>query len=196
MKPIHTIHSTAVILRDSDIDTDQIIPARYLVTTSRNGMAEGCLRSRRFKSDGTMNPDSPLNHEMANSAEILIAGPNFGCGSSREHAAWALLDYGFSVVIAPSFADIFSSNAAKNGLLTAKIDQVAWQQLQFQNFPDLSVDLETQQILHHSSREQHRFEIDAFARKCLLAGMDPLGYLLDHLREIEEHEERYEARLK
>lgn len=193
MRPLLTLRSTGVVLPDDDVDTDQIIPARWLSVTTREGLGVHCLGSRRFDAEGRPLADSPFSDNRARDAQILIAGANFGCGSSREHAVWALLDMGIRVVIASSFADIFTSNAAKNGLLAARVEPAAWRTLIAQPFPTLSVDLEQRTISCPSFGEPIPFEVDPFARHCLLRGLDPLGYLLDALADIERHEQ--EARV-
>jgi 3-isopropylmalate/(R)-2-methylmalate dehydratase small subunit len=167
MTPITRVSSRIVTLAASDIDTDRIIPARFLKTTSRTGL--GALLFHDW-------PDFP--REEARGAAILAAGANFGCGSSREHAVWALLDFGFRVVVAPSFADIFRGNALKNGLLPVAIDAPLG--------PEATVDLEAQVL--ESDGQRHTFTIEPFARRLLLAGKDELGYLLSYLPAIEAHE--------
>lgn len=189
MRPLTTLRSTGVVLPDDDIDTDQIIPARWLSTTTREGLGAHCLASRRFNDNGTLLVDSPFTDRRAQEAEILIAGANFGCGSSREHAVWALLDMGIRAVIAPSFADIFASNAAKNGLLAAKIENTHWRSFIKQPYPTLTIDLEPCSISCSSTDASIPFDVDPFARHCLLRGLDPLGYLLDALPDIERHEQ-------
>jgi 3-isopropylmalate/(R)-2-methylmalate dehydratase small subunit len=170
MTPFQTVRSRAVLLSVADIDTDRIIPARFLKTTEKTGLGE------KLFSDW---PGFP--RAAARGAEILIAGPNFGCGSSREHAVWALLDFGFRVVIAPSFADIFRGNALKNGLLPVALSGV-------EATGELLVDLETQTLI--AGGEGRRFEVEPFAKRLLIAGQDELGYLLTFLPRIETFEAR------
>jgi 3-isopropylmalate/(R)-2-methylmalate dehydratase small subunit len=188
MQPLTTLRSTAIVLADDDIDTDQIIPARWLSTTTREGLGAHCLSSRRFDADGVPLPESPFTDERALDARILVAGANFGCGSSREHAVWALVELGIRVVIAPSFADIFASNAAKFGLLTARVDMNDWLTLIGQSFPGLVVDLQTRSISSPTIGDGIEFHVDPFARHCLLRGIDPLGYLVGAIEEIEAHD--------
>ncbi len=168
MKPFHTIRSRAVVLPVADIDTDRIIPARFLKVTDKEGLGEALFCDW---------PDFP--RPAARGAEILVAGPNFGCGSSREHAVWALMGFGFRVVIAPSFADIFRGNALKNGLLPVALDEVDAR-------GELLVDLETQTVTGADAAQ--RFEVEPFARRLLLDGQDELGYLLARLERVDEFE--------
>src|SRR5688572_3124079 len=164
MRKFETVRSRAVVLPVADIDTDRIIPARFLKVTTKEGLGEKLFNDW---------PDFP--REAARGAEVLVAGPNFGCGSSREHAVWALLDFGFRAVIAPSFADIFRGNALKNGLLPVALEGVAVE-------GELLVDLETQTVI--AGGEGRRFEVEDFAKRLLLAGQDELGYLLSFVPRI------------
>jgi 3-isopropylmalate/(R)-2-methylmalate dehydratase small subunit len=159
-----------------DIDTDQIIPARYLKVTDKAGLGAALFADWR-------GADFPLDQPAARGAEVLVTGRNFGCGSSREHAPWALMGAGFRVVIARSFADIFRGNALKNGLLPVETD------LEIADGATVSVDLETQTLMVDDGRRV-RFEIDAFSRHCLLNGQDELAYLRSHERKIEEYERK------
>ncbi len=188
MQPLTTLQSTAIVLADDDIDTDQIIPARWLSTTTRDGLGAHCLSSRRFDAEGLPLADSPFTDERALDARILVAGANFGCGSSREHAVWALVEMGIRIVVAPSFADIFASNAAKFGLLTARVESSDWLTLIGQSFPHLTVDLQTRSISGPAIGGSIDFHVDPFARHCLLRGIDPLGYLVGAIEEIEAHD--------
>jgi 3-isopropylmalate/(R)-2-methylmalate dehydratase small subunit len=172
-----SLTSRVVALVRDDIDTDQIIPARFLVTTSREGLGAHLFHDWRYQPDGSPRADFPLTRPEAIGAQILLAGKNFGCGSSREHAPWALLDFGFRAVIARSFADIFRNNALKNGLLPVEVDEEAHADLAAAPEAEVTIDLETGVLLLPSGRGVV-FPVDPFARRCLLAGTDQLGYLL------------------
>ncbi|OAN45894.1 3-isopropylmalate dehydratase small subunit [Chloroflexus islandicus] len=191
MEPISTITGKAVVLPVENIDTDQIIPARFLKVTDKSGLAAGLFEAWRYLPDGAPNPDFPLNRPEAAGATILISGRNFGCGSSREHAPWALQDYGFRAVIAPSFADIFRSNALKIGLLPVTIEQAIYDELvaMYANDPQmaLSIDLAAQTVTLPDGR-QVNFPIDAFSKYCLLHGVDQLGFLLNQAEAITAYE--------
>ncbi|WP_322493649.1 3-isopropylmalate dehydratase small subunit [Chloroflexus sp.] len=191
MEPISTITGKAVVLPVENIDTDQIIPARFLKVTDKSGLAAGLFEAWRYLPDGASNPDFPLNRPEAAGATILISGRNFGCGSSREHAPWALQDYGFRAVIAPSFADIFRSNALKIGLLPVTIEQAIYDELvaMYANDPQmaLSIDLAAQTVTLPDGR-QVSFPIDAFSKYCLLHGVDQLGFLLNQAEAIAAYE--------
>ncbi len=192
-----SLTSHTVLLPGEDIDTDQIIPARYLKVTDKAGLGEGLFAGWRYREDGSPDPRFPLNQPDAQGAQILLTGRNFGCGSSREHAAWALLAEDFRAVIAPSFADIFRSNALKNGLLPVEVDPsfhgTLVQQVKEDPQTQITVDLEEQEV-QLPGEQGGRFPIDAFSKRCLLEGVDSLGYLLameDRIRAYEvEHEER------
>ncbi|MCS7220367.1 MAG: 3-isopropylmalate dehydratase small subunit [Anaerolineae bacterium] len=181
MEPFTSHTGTAVPLRAENVDTDQIIPARYLTTVTREGLGEGLFADWRRNADGTLRADFPLNQPQYQGATILIAGPNFGCGSSREHAPWALLDYGFRVVISPGFADIFYNNSLKNGLLPVqlpmKVVNLLWDLVEEMPATRLTVDLFHQSVSLPDGRS-FPFEIDSFRKMCLLQGVDDLGYLL------------------
>ena len=188
-----TIKSRAVLLPHDDIDTDQIIPARFLKVTSREGLGVHLFHDWRYDPGGAPRPDFPLGAPGAAQAQVLIAGHNFGCGSSREHAPWALCDFGFRAVVAGSFADIFRSNALKNGLLPVALEREEHARLcaARQADPDLevTVDLE-RQVVEWRGQAPLPFPVDPFARRCLLEGVDELGYLLALQREIEAYEAR------
>jgi len=196
MKPFSNINSHMVPLPFNDVDTDQIIPASYLKVTTKDGLADGCFAGWRYNSEGDPQPDFVLNRPEYLGAEVLLAGDNFGTGSSREHAAWALLSWGFKAVLSTSFADIFRNNAYKNGLLPVTIDQ----QTQLQLFslvdedPDtrIIIDLQDQHLILPDGREVNFF-IDPFNKTCLLEGMDQLGYLLIHEAKISAYEHRIEG---
>ena len=187
MEPFHTLTSRAVVLPRADIDTDQIIPARFLKVTTREGLGRSLFAGWRYDPQGVPRPDFPLNDPRARDARILVAGPNFGCGSSREHAPWALVDHGFRAVISASIADIFRTNAVKNGLVPAVVDEEAHRALLAQPFGEVTVDLEAQEVTAPGVRA--RFSIDPFARRCLLDGTDELGFLLARSPAIAEYEQ-------
>lgn len=193
MQPFTTLTSKIAPLPYNDVDTDQIIPASYLKVTNKEGLAEGLFSRWRYRADGTPDPDFPLNQPAHQGAQILLAGDNFGCGSSREHAPWALLGYGFRAVISPSFADIFRNNALKNGLLPAAVDDAAYRTLleQVREDPEtqVTIDLETQTVTLPDGRET-TFPIDEFSKTCMLAGVDQLGYLLQQKPRIAAYEEQ------
>ncbi len=176
----------------NDIDTDQIIPARFLKVTDKAGLGANLFADWRFLSDGAPKPDFVLNQAQHRGAAILLAGNNFGCGSSREHAPWALLGYGFRAVISTSFADIFRNNALKNGLLPIAVDPPVHKRLcdavLSQPNAELRVDLESQSIILPDGAD-FRFPIDGFAKSCLLNGTDELGYLLRFDKKIAEYEQ-------
>jgi 3-isopropylmalate/(R)-2-methylmalate dehydratase small subunit len=180
MDPITTFTSTVVALPISDIDTDQIIPARWLKVTDKSGLGEGLFHAWRYNADGSPKPDFVLNRPDVQGAQILIAGNNFGCGSSREHAPWALQGYGFKAVISSYFADIFKGNSLKNGLLPIVVDQETYYQLVslFEEDPTtaVTVDLASQTLILPGG-QQVGFPIDPFAKHCLLNGVDQLGFL-------------------
>jgi len=186
MEPFRTLTSRAVVLPRSDIDTDQIIPARFLKGTTREGLGRWLFAGWRYDAQGAPRAEFPLNDPLAKGARILIAGPNFGCGSSREHAPWALVDHGFRAVISVSIADIFRSNAVKNGLLPVVVDAGSHRALLAQPFGDVTVDLEAREVAAPGVRA--RFSIDPFARRCLLDGTDELGFLLAQAPAITAHE--------
>lgn len=191
MKPFSVVTSRAVLLERDDIDTDQIIPARFLTTTSRNGMGRHLFADWRFDATGAARSEFPLNAVSAAGAHILVAGRNFGCGSSREHAPWALADWGFRVVIASSFADIFRSNAYKSGLLTVQLEQLALDEVHalLQRLPDTSlvVDLAAQTISVGGDWSVS-FGIDPFAKRCLIDGANELDLLLGVCDDIQRYE--------
>ena len=172
-----TIESKTVALPIDNIDTDQIIPARFLKTTSMEGLGDNLFLDWRYLADGSPNPDFPLNKPSAKGAMILITGDNFGCGSSREHAPWALVQYGFKAIISTSFADIFKGNALKNGLLPIIIPPDIHAELIKWSGIMLKIDLASQTLTLAGGRTVE-FPIDAFAKHCLLEGVDELGYMI------------------
>ena len=180
MEPFKKLSATAIPLRQENVDTDQVIPAKYLTAVTKEGMGDGLFSAWRYLADGSDNPDFVLNHEEYEGAEVLIAGRNFGSGSSREHAVWALTEYGFKCVIAPAFADIFYNNSLKNGLLPVALPEetvnMLWDLIEEDPTTKVSVNLETQTVTLPDGQTLG-FEIDLFRKNCLLEGMDDLGYL-------------------
>jgi len=189
MEPIRQLVSRTVVLPSPNIDTDQIIPARFLRTTVRSGLGRELFHDWRYDSAGTPRPEFPLNQPAARNCAILVAGHNFGCGSSREHAPWALLDYGFRAVISTAIADIFTSNALKNGLLPVVVDPASAQWLLDNPGAEVRIDLERGVVVLPEGREA-RVAIESFARYCLLNGVDELGYLRSQEAAIARHESR------
>ncbi len=185
--------SRAVPLSVENIDTDQIIPARFLKATERKGFGDNLFRDWRYGMDGSSLPDFPLN-DSRYAGEILVAGRNFGCGSSREHAAWALFDYGFKVVVSSFFADIFRNNALNNGLLPLVVSDgflmEIFEEIRENNNAKFEVDLENQTVTILSNRRSEPFEIDAYKKKCLLNGQDDVDYLVSLMPEIEAFEKK------
>ncbi|MEI9814793.1 MAG: 3-isopropylmalate dehydratase small subunit [Acidobacteriota bacterium] len=172
-----TLESKTVVVPAENIDTDQIIPARYLKATTKDGLGDGLFRDWRFNEDGTQKPEFPLNQPEFKGAQVLIAGDNFGCGSSREHAPWALTQFGFRAVISTSFADIFKGNSLKNGLLPVIVPVEAHKELLASPGAAVKIDLATQSLTLPSGKTV-TFPVDAFAKTCLLEGVDELGYML------------------
>lgn len=194
MKPFKTLTSTVLPLPYNDVDTDQIIPASYLKVTTKEGLAEGLFAGWRYDDDGRPDPEFPLNRPEYEQAQILLAGDNFGCGSSREHAPWAMVGYGFRAVISPSFADIFRNNALKNGLLPVAVDVDSYRQIlaQIEADPSLEVTIDLpSQTVTLPDGQQAEFPIDAFGKTCLLQGVDQLGYLLQQEPRIKAFEEAH-----
>lgn len=193
MKPFRSLKTTAVPLRVENVDTDQIIPARFLTAVTRDGMGDGLFAAWRYDSDGLPRPDFVLNRPHWQGAQALIAGRNFGSGSSREHAVWALTEYGFRVVITPGFADIFYNNALKNGLLPITLPEEMVHMLLdlVEEQPDtmLHVDLAAQTVTLPDG-QRATFTIDPYRKQCLLQGLDDLGYLLSKHEAIEAFEQR------
>jgi 3-isopropylmalate/(R)-2-methylmalate dehydratase small subunit len=190
-QPFTTLSSSYVVVAADNIDTDQIIPARFLKVTDKKGLGDNLFADWRKRPDGSNNPDFPLNRPDAAGAQILVAGANFGCGSSREHAPWALVGWGLRAVVAPSFADIFKQNAMKNGLLPVAVDVAVQERIVQARHSDakarLFVDLAAQTLKLGDEVVAH-FEIDPFAKECLVHGIDELGYLLERVKDIERHE--------
>jgi 3-isopropylmalate/(R)-2-methylmalate dehydratase small subunit len=190
MKALTTIHSRFVPINIENIDTDQIIPARFLKATTRDGFGKNLFRDWRYYNDdeSKTRADFPLNMSQFD-GEILVAGKNFGCGSSREHAAWALQDYGFRVVVSSFFADIFRNNALNNGVLPVQVSDAFLQRIFLQdNNTELTVDLASQTITINSTGEQEQFDINPYKKTCLLNGYDDIDYLLSMKEEIQQFE--------
>jgi len=186
------ITSTFVPLQNENVDTDQIIPARFLKATTRDGFGKNLFRDWRYENDDETNPkkDFVLNQPQYK-GDILVAGKNFGCGSSREHAAWSIVDYGFKVVVSSFFADIFKNNALNNGLLPITVSDNFLQKIFAQgNSATLSVDLEAQTITIDATGEKESFEINAYKKTCMINGYDDIDYLLNSIREIENFEKQ------
>jgi len=176
MTPIRKIHSRTVVLPSSNIDTDQIIPGRFLTTTTKQGLGKQLFADWRYDAEGRPKPDFVLNQPAAQGCEILVAGRNVGCGSSREHAPWALLDYGIRAVVSTEIADIFRNNSLKNGLLPVIVDETTHQWLLANPGAEVTVDLEACTLTLPTGVAVN-FPIDAFSRYCLMNGVDELGFL-------------------
>jgi len=189
MEPIRRFRSRTAVLPYTNIDTDQIIPARFLRTTTRAGLGQNLFADWRYRADGSPAADFPLNQPRAAGCGTLVTDRNFGCGSSREHAPWALLDYGFRAVISTEIADIFRSNALKNGLLPVVVDEPTAAWLLANPGAEVEIDLESTTVRLPGGLEA-RFPIEAFARYCLLNGVDELGFLLSKESEISAYERR------
>jgi 3-isopropylmalate/(R)-2-methylmalate dehydratase small subunit len=191
MAQFTTLTSRILPLPVNDIDTDQIIPARFLKATDKNGMGDNLFADWRYNADGSLKPDFALNKPEYKGAQILLAGDNFGCGSSREHAPWALTGFGFRAVISTSFADIFSNNALKNGLLPVVVDAQTHQELldltEEAARAEVAVDLASQTVTLPGGKTVS-FPIDSFSKTCLLNGVDELGYLLSFEEKIAAYE--------
>ncbi len=203
MQPFTSLTSALIPVPYNDIDTDQIIPARYLKVTDKNGLAEGLFARWRYRADGSLNEDFPLNQPRYHNRQILLAGDNFGCGSSREHAPWALMAWNIRAVISTSFADIFRNNALKNGLLPVQVDKQTHSKLLALTEEELSspqsfaeafampwsvtIDLANQTLILPDSTKAF-FPIESFHKTCLLKGIDSLGYILEFSGQIESYE--------
>lgn len=197
-EPFTRLTSQTIVVPQESIDTDQIIPARFLKTTQKTGLGRNLFADWRYLPDGSDHPEFALNQPHAQGAEILLVGDNFGCGSSREHAPWSLMDHGFRAVISTSFADIFRNNALKNGLLPVVVDVDTLHQLQSLVAEDhttqVTIDLDTQSVILPDGRSV-RFPIDGFSRTCLLEGIDQLGYLMKLDPQIADYEATNPARV-
>jgi 3-isopropylmalate/(R)-2-methylmalate dehydratase small subunit len=190
MDPIKVIRSQTVVMSSTNIDTDQIIPARFLTTTTREGLGAALFADLRNGPDGSPRPDFVLNRPESRGCRILVAGRNIGCGSSREHAPWALLDYGFQAVISTEIADIFRSNSLKNGLLPIVVDEATHQWLLDHPGAALEIDLPAS-VLRLPDGSEIAFAVEPFARYCLMNGVDELGYLLGQADAIAAYESRH-----
>jgi 3-isopropylmalate/(R)-2-methylmalate dehydratase small subunit len=187
LEPLKRVHSRTLVIPSSNIDTDQIIPARFLTTTTKDGLGRQLFADWRYRSDGSPNPDFVLNRPEARGAQVLVAGRNFGCGSSREHAPWALLDYGFRAVISVEIADIFRGNSLKNGLLPIVVDGATAEWLLNNPGAEIDIDLEAASLTLPTGVSVS-FPMEEFARHCLLNGIDELGYLRSRTADIERYE--------
>lgn len=196
MEKFQTLHSSAVPLPIEEVDTDQIIPARFLKATTREGFGDNLFRDWRYQNDDTPKPDFVLNNP-AYDGKILVAGRNFGCGSSREHAAWALYDYGFRAVVSSFFADIFRGNALNNGLLPVQVSEDFLHKIfsAIEQDPQaaFTINLEQQQFTIDATGQSTDFEIDAYKKHCLLNGQDDIDFLLSIKDKIETYEQQRQA---
>jgi 3-isopropylmalate/(R)-2-methylmalate dehydratase small subunit len=189
---ISTIRSRTVVMPSTNIDTDQIIPGRFLTTTTKEGLGAQLFADWRYDAAGNPKPDFILNKPESAGCRVLVAGRNVGCGSSREHAPWALLDYGFQAVISTEIADIFRNNSLKNGLLPVVVDEATHTWLLANPGAEVEIDLDSATI-KLPGREPVRFPIDPFARYCLMNGVDELGFLLSQDAAIKQYESRLGA---
>jgi len=187
MAALTRIVSRSVVLRQTNIDTDQIIPARFLSTTERAGLGKNAFNDWRWQADGSPNADFAFNQPHNQGRAILLAGRNFGCGSSREHAPWALTDLGLQAIVSSEIADIFRGNSLKNGLLPIVLDEADVQALMQNPDDELTVDVAARE-LRTSSGKTYTFPLDGFSQTCLLEGVDQLGWLLGRVDEIERYE--------
>lgn len=187
LKPFARLTSRTVVLAQENIDTDQIIPARFLTTTSSGGLGKAAFYDWRYDESGRPKNSSVFNGVNPATHQVLVAGSNFGCGSSREHAPWALLDFGFRVVISSDIADIFKSNALTNGLLPVTVDEATHRKLLASPGAEVTVDLD-RETLTMADGGSATFKTEPFARRCLLDGVDPLGHILNRMPAIESHE--------
>ena len=191
MDPFITLNSIPAPLPMINVDTDMIIPKQFLKTIKRSGLGKNLFHELRYDIQGNIKNDFVLNWDPYKSSKILIAGANFGCGLSREHAPWSLLDFGFKSIIAPSFADIFYNNCFKNGILPIKLDQskvdLLMKEAEYKN--EITVDLENQIIIYQKDKNIN-FEIDEFRKKCLIEGLDDIGLTLQKNNKIDIHEKK------
>jgi 3-isopropylmalate/(R)-2-methylmalate dehydratase small subunit len=192
MQPIHILRARTVVLPAANIDTDQIIPARFLTTTTRDGLGRHLFADWRYDADGTPQSEFVLNRAGAADCQILVAGRNFGCGSSREHAPWALLDYGFRAVISTQIADIFRSNSLKNGFLPVVVDAPTSDWLMAHPGAEISIDLPSAMLTLPTGKAV-AFPLETFARYCLINGIDELGFLLERSTQIAAFEQARDA---
>jgi len=189
MEPIKVLRSRTVVLPMSNIDTDQIIPARFLTTTTREGLGQNLFADWRYDAAGMPRPEFALNRPETHGCQALVAGRNFGCGSSREHAPWALLDYGIRAVISTEIADIFRNNSLKNGLVPVVVDESTSRWLIEHPGAEVSIDLDSTTLMLPGG-ERVKFPLEAFSRYCLMNGIDELGFLLGRMDDIETYERR------
>jgi 3-isopropylmalate/(R)-2-methylmalate dehydratase small subunit len=195
MEKITAFESKLIIFPVDNIDTDQIIPARFLKTISKAGLGDQLFFDYRYDAEGHPKPDFILNQPGAKGYQVLLAGDNFGCGSSREHAPWALTQFGFRAIISTSFADIFKSNSLKNGLLPVEVSrEVHAKLLQTAASGTVKIDLATQTLTYAGGQTTH-FPVDAFSKACLLEGVDELGYILKKTDAIAAYEAKRESKL-
>jgi 3-isopropylmalate/(R)-2-methylmalate dehydratase small subunit len=187
MDKVTSIRSRTVVLPISDVDTDQIVPARFLTTTTRKGMGKALFADWRFDRQGQIKPEFPLNRPEAAGCAVLVAGHNFGCGSSREHAPWALLDFGIRSVISTGIADIFRNNSLKNGLVPVIVDATTHAWLLENPGAEVTVDVSERRLVLPGGRSVE-FPLDGFSRYCLMNGIDQLGYLLQQNEAITKFE--------
>jgi len=188
LEKFKTLTSKTMVLPQENIDTDQIIPARFLTTTTREGLGEAAFYDWRYDEEGRPKNSSLFNGVNPGTTRILVAGSNFGCGSSREHAPWALADFGFKAVISSDIADIFKSNALKNGLLPVTVDEATHKKLLASSGAEVTIDLE-EMTVRLDDGAAASFPVDAFARRCLLDGVDPLGHLMNQMPAISNYEQ-------
>ena len=192
MEAFNTIISKTAPLPLENIDTDQVIPARFLKATTREGFGENLFRDWRYNQDGSMKEDFVLN--QVTGATILLAGKNFGCGSSREHAAWAVHDYGFKVVVSSFFADIFKNNALNNGVLPVQVSdeflQLLFEEVEQNPEQRLKIDLGNQVIQIEGTDKSEAFEINAYKKHCMINGLDDIDFLISKKKEIDEFEKQ------
>lgn len=181
------VTSRSVVLRQTNIDTDQIIPARFLSTTERAGLGRNAFNDWRWQADGSANPEFPFNQPANQGRGILLAGRNFGCGSSREHAPWALTDLGLRAIVSSEIADIFRNNSLKNGLLPIVLPEEDVQALMQRPDDELTIDVAARELRTPDGRV-YSFPLDAFAQTCLLEGVDEMGYLLARGNDISQYE--------
>ena len=191
MDAFKTLTSRTVVLPDANIDTDQIIPARFLTTTTKEGLGREAFHDWRYDKDGGIKPDCILNQVDPAEHRVLVAGRNFGCGSSREHAPWALTDYGFRAVVSTEIADIFTSNALKNGLLPVVVDEETHARLVEHAGEPVTIDLQANEL--RMGNHVVSFRVEPFSRECLLDGVDTLGWLAARIPAIEAYEREHAA---
>lgn len=192
MKALQIIQDSFVPINMENVDTDQIIPARFLKGTTRDGFGKNLFRDWRYENDDEAKPKANfVLNQPQYKGSILVAGKNFGCGSSREHAAWAILDYGFTAVVSSFFADIFKNNALNNGILPVIVTDTFLQKIFAQsNDATVTINLPTQTITNNATNEREYFEINGYKKQCLLNGYDDIDYLLDIKNDIEQFEKQ------